>query len=793
MKKLLQKKTLLLLCALLLFSLGCMGVLAVADPKDSGSTAETEMMTDGAIPLAAELDETDVATPSEPAPPEIKTRTVTLNANGGELTGDAVIQVNEETGEILSDLPTPTREGWTFKGWYTEKATEELLTGGYPTEPGSPAPRGDDSDLKDKLRQEMKDAGKNAAEVDGMSDEAVLAMLNHWLVLPYGDNVTKTSKVEDGVGTLYAMYTPLSYTVKYHYNGWKGQTGAFEVSAQYGAPVASHNLNVRSKWTGHTLEGWSLEPDGSVVLEEQSSQGDTIYRMGYGSLVIPQNGRIIDLYAVGAFPKVTEISVYMQKSSLRHGVDGWHVTLNYTISPASEKNTNVTWSVDRSDIASVTVKSDKLYEAELAVGGPSAVNETTYVTVTVTSDNGVSGSWKVEIKHDWEKTYSHTSCQHTGSVTYRCSSCGRSWTQTVGKTDHKFVRTHTAATCTEEGYTEQVCENCGLREITEKQPATGHTWGPVQVVSGCGGAVETKTCTICGFTQTDVDVNDAAHQWESVMTIDKAPTCSEAGSRSYHCAVCGVTKGSETIPANPELHRWAEWQVTKKAQIGVMGEESRWCLTCKDVETRDIEALLPTVDSVAAGSTSGSSSSSHSGGGSSGGGGGGGGGGGSRGGGGGGGAGSPGVAAAGATPLPIVPTEEIREALPQYVEVGSWNQAADGSWMCTDSNGQPYTNRWAAIYNPYSNTAAADAYDWFRFDATGHLITGWYTDPTDGCTYYMNPNSDGTQGKMMTGWVVIDGKEYYFNASSDGQRGRMYKNEMTPDGHFVGPDGAKIR
>ena len=85
-----------------------------------------------------------------------------------------------------------------------------------------------------------------------------------------------------------------------------------------------------------------------------------------------------------------------------------------------------------------------------------------------------------------------------------------------------------------------------------------------------------------------------------------------------------------------------------------------------------------------------------------------------------------------------------------------------------------------------------EAYDWFRFDETGHLITGWYTDPADGCVYYMNPLSDGTKGKMMTGWVVIDGKEYYFNPNSDGTRGRLFRNEMTPDGHFVGADGAKV-
>ncbi len=943
MKKFLRKKPMLLLCALLLFSLGCMGVLAVAEPKSTGAAAETEVMTEGAVPLADGMEDdgielVTVATPSETIPAEVETKTISLNPNGGELGEVDEVLVNAETGKLLTDLPEPTREGWTFEGWYTEEGKETLITGEYSTTVGDPAPLGDDSKLEERLREELKEAGKDSAAVDKMTRKEVLAMLNHWLVLPKGEKVTDT--VQGDTGCLYAVYKPISYTVAYHKNGWKGQTGVFYTSAEYGAPVSSFNLNHRDPWSGHTLEGWSREENGSVVMRELTEKGDTIYKIGESPLEIPESGTTIDLYAVGTTPLVTEVSVYLQKSDTRHGSDGWHMTLRYTLSPSSEQDTHVTWSVDRNDIATIDWDNKEKYQATLTIWDRHAINETTPVAVTVTSDNGVSGSYTVEVKHNWYETYSYKpNCQHTGSVTYRCDSCDRSWTKSLEKTPHKFSYTHTAATCTTDGYEERVCGDCGLKEITKIEPATGHTW-TVQVVSGCGGAVRTRTCTVCGFTETDVDVNDAAHQWESVMTVDKEPTCSEAGSRSYHCAVCGLTKESEIIPANPDLHRWTGWTVVKKPQIGVMGEESRRCLTCKDVETRDIEALLPTVDSEAAktpsqddsaapsddaadddksesvpdspsidsstddnnddvssssddfskdpgnnagstgsdsdnstdsaagdsgnstdntgsnsssstgstpgsdtGSTSGTPSSntgntggtpssntgntgstpsdntgntgsapssntgnttSSSGGGSSSGGSSSGGGG-SRGGSGGGGGSSrsgsgssAAKASAGpsavveATPLPIVPTAEIRAALPTYVEVGTWDKAADGSWTCKDENGEPYTNEWAAVYNPYANTAAADAYDWFRFDATGHLITGWYVDPVDGNTYYMNEASDGTQGRMMTGWVTIGGKEYYFNPNSDGQRGRMYRNEATPDGHFVGPDGAKI-
>ena len=41
-------------------------------------------------------------------------------------------------------------------------------------------------------------------------------------------------------------------------------------------------------------------------------------------------------------------------------------------------------------------------------------------------------------------------------------------------------------------------------------------------------------------------------------------------------------------------------------------------------------------------------------------------------------------------------------------------------------------------------------------------MTGWYTDG-NGDTYYLNPVSDNTLGRMVTGWYLIDGVYYYFN------------------------------
>lgn len=82
---------------------------------------------------------------------------------------------------------------------------------------------------------------------------------------------------------------------------------------------------------------------------------------------------------------------------------------------------------------------------------------------------------------------------------------------------------------------------------------------------------------------------------------------------------------------------------------------------------------------------------------------------------------------------------------------------------------------------------------WFRFDAAGRLLTGWFQDE-DGSWYYLNPISDGSLGKMATGWRWIpdaSGREYcyYFHPNAGGPMGAMAASGKTPDGYEVDTQG----
>ena len=115
----------------------------------------------------------------------------------------------------------------------------------------------------------------------------------------------------------------------------------------------------------------------------------------------------------------------------------------------------------------------------------------------------------------------------------------------------------------------------------------------------------------------------------------------------------------------------------------------------------------------------------------------------------------------------------------------------NGFWRFADTSGNIKVNTWTAAYNPYA-TAGQQNYDWFRFDANGNMMTGWFTD-VDGNRYFLNPVSDGTLGKMLTGWVWIADEFgiqrcYYFNPNSDGYRGKLLTNTVV-DGYTIDANG----
>ena len=110
-----------------------------------------------------------------------------------------------------------------------------------------------------------------------------------------------------------------------------------------------------------------------------------------------------------------------------------------------------------------------------------------------------------------------------------------------------------AATCTETGLTDGVrCSVCGVVLTPQSEiSATGHSWdeGVITTAPTCENAgVKTYTCTVCHETKTEA-IEATGHS--PVEVPEKPATCEEPGHKAgTKCSVCGaIFSGMEEIPA----------------------------------------------------------------------------------------------------------------------------------------------------------------------------------------------------------------------------------------------------
>lgn len=110
-------------------------------------------------------------------------------------------------------------------------------------------------------------------------------------------------------------------------------------------------------------------------------------------------------------------------------------------------------------------------------------------------------------------------------------------------------------TCTEAGKkADLLCAHCGKILVEgEEIPAADHTWGEwvVTTPSTCEAfGVQTRTCDVCGETETDESVPKAAHTFGE-WVVKTEPTVDAEGLKVKTCSVCGQeeTESIAKLPA----------------------------------------------------------------------------------------------------------------------------------------------------------------------------------------------------------------------------------------------------
>ncbi len=152
--------------------------------------------------------------------------------------------------------------------------------------------------------------------------------------------------------------------------------------------------------------------------------------------------------------------------------------------------------------------------------------------------------------HNSDGSYTETATANAGDVINYVNGV---WGGTPCAHENTELRNAKEATCTEPGYTgDTYCKDCNEKIADGKViPALGHAWddGVITTAPTCENAgVKTFTCTRCNETKTEA-ISATGHT--PVQIPEKPATCTEPGHTSgTKCSVCdAILSGVEVIPA----------------------------------------------------------------------------------------------------------------------------------------------------------------------------------------------------------------------------------------------------
>ena len=592
--------------------------------------------------------------------------TVNFDPNGG-VVSKASIPVTY--GKTYGTLPTPTRMGYTFDGWYTE------LTG--------------------------------------------------------GTKIVSSTMVGNSAGsTLYAHWKANQYTVTFEPNG--GTVSTTSKTVTYGETYASPRVLPEPTYPGHTFDGWYTEKTGGTRVTEDTvvtvTKDHTLYARWHltpakepTGIHLTTNQTILygkkPLFSEGCATDTGHTISWAWYECSADGSNGKQlperpkmptagVHYYYAIATAKRKDNDQTASA-RSEVAKVTVnkatpmistkptastldlaKSTALRGSTLSGGKAQNKNVSPYIdvpgsfrwkngstTITKTgkqvfsvvftpedtnnyNSTEIEVSVQVQCAHNYKMTgETPATCTKAGVKTYTCTVCNDKKTETLAALEHSYgkptyawnginctaervcsrdsshketetvtaavettraatctleelstytaVFTNTAfnhqkkenvvtanklghdyavdftedkpATCTENGSKSRHCSRCDAKTDVTAIPATGHT--PVidaAVAPTCTqtGLTEGKHCPVCNTVLVkQTIVEKLPHRWDEGLET-KAPTCTEAGVKTFTCSQCHNTK---TEPISALGHDWGEWEVKTPATEEMDGSKTRTC------------------------------------------------------------------------------------------------------------------------------------------------------------------------------------------------------------------------
>jgi len=190
-------------------------------------------------------------------------------------------------------------------------------------------------------------------------------------------------------------------------------------------------------------------------------------------------------------------------------------------------------------------------------------------------------------KHTYtSKITTAATCTKAGVRTYTCSVCGDSYTEAIPATgEHSLTHKTVASTCKVQGYEYDYCSVCQGTFNKVDLPYASHSYkSEITVAPTCAKAgVKTYTCTVCSYSYTSVVPATGNH---SLTHKTVASTCTTKGYEYDYCSVCQGTFNKVDLPLVPHVYGS---KITKAPTCTEAGIKTYECV-CGDSYTEAIPA-----------------------------------------------------------------------------------------------------------------------------------------------------------------------------------------------------------
>ena len=211
-----------------------------------------------------------------------------------------------------------------------------------------------------------------------------------------------------------------------------------------------------------------------------------------------------------------------------------------------------------------TLDSHYKYASEIKGVKPTDDWEPEEIVIDDDYDTGVDQS---TCKHNYKVYESSANCTSPGTITYKCTKCGKEKDESQPALGHS--------------YSGGVCTRCGEKDPNYQEHT--HTYTSTREEPTCSEPGRTyNVCSSCGAKEEGSEKTlEPTGKHNYIDVVDSQPTCETPGKKHRECSQCHQTEpGSENTEIPASGHSYTVFVIDKQATCVDPGQQHKKCSKC---------------------------------------------------------------------------------------------------------------------------------------------------------------------------------------------------------------------